>query len=215
MTKKPQKPNAVIRPCSKNEFAKYLGVAANTIKDAIKNGRIKAKKIGKTENAPLEIDLTTQGPLFLSTSTLVRNIEEIFRKYDADMKIKVQMSVDAPIPGSDLEGSVPEEFDADELINRTPRTMNEARLQTEIFRAMGEKFDYEKKIGGHIDIEGLKRTLEDIAVRVQKGVMGISQRVAPLIGSTKEERLRITKVIDKESRDILTGFINDLKQLHS
>lgn len=192
-----------------------MGISPFTIKEALKKERIFGKKSGKLQNDAIVIDLTTEGPRFLETSSHTRDINEIFRRYDTDQELKRQMGGSGPVSASPEEGKPEDGTPKIEGLDLTkpPRNINEARLHTEMYRALQAKLDYEKANMTLIEIAPLTVALEGIALTLQKSVMAIPDRMSSLFGANKEERLLIRKKMAEECRAILVSTIDAIKNL--
>lgn len=187
---------------SQYELARRLECSTRTIKIARKNGRISGTKNPK--NGWWEFDVDECRKQLHATSTAYKNPEARDLGAENDKGPKKHNRA----ASSDDEDN---ENDDNESGPIGPvKTIAEARLQRETYLALQAKLDYEKDSGLYISVEDVKREFEDIAVKVQMGVLSVPPRVSAIIAAETDE-FKVQSLLMSELKLALRTIADGLK----
>jgi phage terminase Nu1 subunit (DNA packaging protein) len=170
---------------TRSGLQKAIGCSMRTIRLAILSGRIKGDKDG---NGHWQFDLETCREALRATSTAHR------------------------LPGAKELGDNEDGGSGEVGDSAKPGSIAEARLQFETYRAKSEELDYRKKAGELISTEDVRREFEDIAIRVQKGILAVVPRVSPIVAAETDE-FKVSQLLTLELKAALRSISDGLKLL--
>lgn len=168
------------------EFSRLFNVTEETIRQAIKTGKIdRARKGGVWK-----INKETEGPKFANRSRSV---------LDREQSAEAQKLANTA-PGEKSSSETEEEI-----------TPYNSRQQQELYKALKARLDYDRERGKVVDIEEAKAHWQNVAIAVRKYVLNIADRLAPLVAAEDDARA-CWAILDKECRNILEDLADDLGQ---
>lgn len=200
---------------SQSEFCRRLAISKRALFLAKRNGRVKVEEGEQNHN---KMEWHEQRDNFVQTSTEPeRYSEAAIRERKLQMKNGKNCSVytsgsqirqkkkaktngNGHHPIDDIEG--PSDDDGDFMPN-----MNRAQAESvkQVYLAKQAKLKFLKEAGTLIEAEVVKKEWEEIAVRVQKAMLSIPDRVAEIFASLTDAD-KIHKSLDKEIRYALSSL---------
>jgi hypothetical protein len=166
-----------------------MNVSEAEISQSIKRKRIKTKR----NNGSTVIDFFTQGPIFIGTSQRATPSDEVMR----------QLGLEG--------GEPPKQHRSNEGAIQEAVSLANAKKIQEKYKAQKAKLDYEKEAGTVIKTQLVRDEWARIAVQLRKSVLGIPDRVAPLVAAEDDAR-RCWALIDYECRLILEDLVDAIKR---
>lgn len=82
---------------------------------------------------------------------------------------------------------------------------SDARTMHERYRAVLKKLQFEEKSGKLVSTEGVQRQAFTLGRQVRDAVLNVSDRIAPILATVKEER-EIKRILDKELNSALEAL---------
>lgn len=185
---------------SRKKLQEAIGCSMRTIRLAILNGRITGTKNGQGH---WEFDLEACRAALRATSTAHRlpGAHEIGVPPEESAKGSGK-------PKKDNGRTVKDEDEED--AGDAPGTIAEARLKFETFRAKSEELDYRKAAGELIPLDEVKRAFEDIAIKVQRGVLAVPPRISAIAAAETDE-FKINALFTNELKIALRSISDGLK----
>ncbi len=191
---------------TRNGLQKAIGCSMRTIRLAIASGRITGTKNAK---GYWEFDVEECRAALRATSTAHKlPAAEELGVPDAERR---NLRPRAAVVVNDEDGEELGEGPDGTLVGK-PTNIAEARLLRETYLAMQAKIDYEKESGLLISKDDVQREFEDIAIKVQRGVLSVPPRVSAIIAAETDE-FKIQALLSKELTIALRTIANDLKLL--
>lgn len=192
---------------SRAQFARIIGKDRAVVDDGIKRKWIPTTKNG----SKVEIELETALALYLPHSRTPGVVKQNYKKFLKSLKAKQAKDSD-DADASEIATEKAEEAVGnidDDCIN----TWEKARTQKEIWLARIAKLNYEKASGNLLEMLPSKMELENLGISVQKGMLGSIPRIAPLVAKNQEDIFRVSSILEKEFRAVLSELAHGLAQV--
>lgn len=176
------------------DFARYMGVSKERIYDAIKRGDIKTTK----RNGKVMIDFPSEAPRFMAVSETARKYTKLKRTTGEEYK-----SPNGRKPKGYYKGQ-----------GRNPEVLldgiGKSREAQEKYKALKLEADYKQRMGALIETEQVKKDWLSIVTMIRKSIVGISDRVAPIVAPETDEHT-VHRIIEDECTLILENLSREIE----
>jgi len=189
------------------EFCRRLSISKQGLQSAIRRGRVKLEQVPGHKTP--RIEWFENRKTFVETS---RTPSRYFKDQKI-LKIKLkngkQKESTKKINGTHTIDLIQEPEDPDGDFN--PQTSRlEAEAVKQVYLAKQAKLKFLKDAGILIETDGVVKEWQDIAVRVQKAMLSIPDRVSEIFASSSDAH-EIHKTLDTEIRHGLSSLVYNLK----
>lgn len=179
MNKKPKKKLDKRSFVTQAELSRRLGVSPVSICNRVKTGRFKTVKI----DGKALINYKDAKRIFLLTMHGSKNPK--VKKSNGKKQA-------ADLLSSDLD---------------VPHDLVDARLTLEKYKALKAKLEYEENSKKLVRFDEIKKTWMDIAANLQKSVIGIADRIGPLVAAETDMH-SCTLLLRTELKQALQGIVD-------
>lgn len=202
---------------SKKEFARRMGISSYAVVMAIKSGRIIPEDRGSGKEY---LEWYSSKERFINLSKRPDVTRQAVSEYEDSLKTsdvrvapgnngKIKQKYKATVVNSHPLDSVQDPPDTDGDFHPQMSRL-EAESVKQVYLAKQAKLKFLKDAGLLVEAQTVKREWEEIAVRVQKAMLAIPDRVSEIFASVNDAE-KIHKDLEKEIRHALTSLQYTMK----